>query len=115
MNLLDVVRWIIAIPLLLLSVFFAVTNVRFLFENIRVGVNAGPAPVTMVGGLAGTLGLLLLPVMGFTDRLALIWIPLFIDLGSAPFYLTMLGIAMWQGLNKTAWKKSPDFINGGNS
>jgi hypothetical protein len=115
MNLLDIVRWIVAIPLLLLSAFFIVTNVRFLFENIKLGVNAGPAPVTMVGGLAGSLGLLLLPVMGFTDRLALIWIPLFIDLGSAPFYLSMLAIAVWQGLNKAAWKKSPDFVDGGNT
>ena len=115
MNLFDVVRWIIAIPLLLVWLFFTLTNLRFLFQNFQLGFNAGPAPVTIVGGLAGSLGLLLLPYMAFTDRLALVWVPLFLDLGSAPFYLSMLVLTFWQRLSKHAWHKSPDYVNGGDT
>ena len=108
----DILRWLIAAPLLLVSACFIVTNLRFLFDNIRLGLDAGPAPVTVIGGLTGCLGLLILPVMDFGDRLALLWIPLFLDLGSAPFYLGMLALAIWQHMNNRLWRKQPDYING---
>lgn len=109
----DVLRWLIAIPLLFISAFFIFTNLGFLFDNIRLGLDAGPAPVTIMGGLSGCLGMLVLPVMGFGDRLALIWIPLFLDLGSAPFYLGMLGLAILQHFNSKIWRSQPDYTEGG--
>ena len=113
MYMIEILRWLIAVPLLLVWLYFAATNLRFLFRNFRVGLDAGPAPVTVVGGLAGCLGLLILPWLGFADRVALLWVPLFLDLGSAPFYLSMLGLAIWQGMNKRAWRNQPDYIEGG--
>ena len=112
MYLIDILRWIIAVPLLLVWLYFATTNLRFLFQNFRVGLDAGPAPVTIVGGVAGCFGLLILPWMELTDRVALLWAPLFLDLGSAPFYLSMLALAIWQGMNKRAWRNQPDYIEG---
>ncbi len=111
MNLFDAVRWLIAIPLLLVWLFFTLTNLRFVIQNFQLGLNAGPAPVTIVGGVAGSLGLLIFPYLEFGDRLALLWIPLFLDLGSAPFYISMLALAIWQRLNKTAWHRHPDYQN----
>ena len=106
-------RWLIAVPLLLIWLYFAVTNFRFLLENFRVGLNAGPAPVTIVGGLAGCLGLLLLPWGGFTDRLALLWVPLVLDLGSLPFYVSMLFLFIAQTITEKIWRNQPDYIDGG--
>lgn len=113
MTLIDTIRWILTVPLLLVSAYFIVTNIRFLFENIRLGLDAGSAPVTVIGGLSGCIGLLIMPVMTFGERLGLIWILLFLDLGSAPFYLGMLVLAVWQHLNSRIWRKHPDFIEGG--
>jgi hypothetical protein len=111
---LDFLRWIIAIPLLILSLYFILTNLRFLLENIRLGLNAGPAPMTMVGGLSGCLGLLILPYMEFADRLALLWLPLVLDLGSLPFYLSMLVLILGQILGIRFWKNHPDYQKRGN-
>ena len=41
---LEIIRWLIAIPLLSVSLYFILTNFRFLRENFRLGLNAGPAP-----------------------------------------------------------------------
>lgn len=113
MFILDILRWLVAIPLLLISTFFIITNIRFLVETIRLGLDAGPAPVTIMGGLSGCIGLLLLPVMGFSDRLSLLWIPLVLDLGSLPFYGGMLGLAVMQYFNTGIWRKQPDYVEGG--
>ena len=113
MFILDILRWLVAIPLLLVSAFFIVTNIRFLVETIRLGLDAGPAPVTIMGGLSGCLGILLLPVMSFADRLSLLWIPLLLDIGSLPFYGGMLGLAIVQYFNAGIWRKQPDYIEGG--
>lgn len=111
--LVDLIRWIAAIPLLLVPAFLIVTNIRFLIENIHLGLDAGPAPVTIMGGISGCLGLLILPVMSLDDRLALIWVPLFLDLGSAPFYLGMLLLTIWQRLDSRIWRKHLDYIEKG--
>ena len=113
MTILDTLRWIFALPLLLISAFFIVTNFRFLLQTLRLGLDAGPAPVTIMGGLTGCIGLLLLPVMGFSDRLSLLWIPLVLDLGSLPFYGGMLGLAVMQYFNTGIWRKQPDYVEGG--
>lgn len=105
----DILRWIIAIPLLLVSIFFILTNLRFMLLNIRVGLNAGPAPMTIMGGLSGCLGILILPYMEISDRLALLWLPLVLDLGSLPFYLSLLALTLCQGLGIRLWKNHPDY------
>lgn len=109
----DVLRWLLALPLLAISLFFILTNLRFLLLNFRVGLDAGPAPMTLIGGLAGSLGLLVLPYMTFADRLAVAWVPLVLDLGCLPFYLCMLALTLLQGLGVRLWKKHPDYVNGG--
>ena len=113
MVILDVFRWILAIPLLLLSSYFIITNLRFLIETLRVGLDAGPAPVTIMGGLSGCLGLLILPVMSLGERLSLLWLPLILDIGSLPFYSSMLGLAVIQYFNTGIWRKQPDYVEGG--
>ncbi len=114
-SLLDIIRWIIAVPLLAISLYFIVTNFRFLLENFRLGLNAGPAPMTIMGGLSGVLGILILPYMEFSDRLTLIWIPLLLDLGSLPFYFSLLMLTLFQGLGVRLWKKHPDYQSGSKS
>jgi hypothetical protein len=114
-SVLDIIRWLIAVPLLSISLYFIVTNFRFLRENFRLGLNAGPAPMTIMGGLCGVLGLLLLPYMEFSERLTLLWIPLVLDLGSLPFYVSMLILFLSQRLGIRLWKKHPDYQSGGNS
>ena len=109
MSLLDVVRWIIAVPLLMVSLYFIATNFRFLRENIRLGLNAGPAPMTIIGGLSGVLGLLILPYMEFSQRLALIWLPLVLDLGCLPFYMALLVLTLCRMLGIRLWKNHPDY------
>ncbi len=113
MFILDILRWLVAIPLLLVSTYFIITNFRFLAKTLKLGLDAGPAPVTVMGGLTGCIGLLLLPVMSFTDRLSLLWIPLVIDIGSLPFYGGMLGLAVLQYFNSGIWRKQPDYVEGG--
>ena len=110
---LDTIRWIIALPLLALSLYFIVTNLRFVAENFRLGLNAGPAPMTIMGGLSGCLGILILPYMTIADRLAYIWVPLVLDLGSLPFYLTMLVLTLCQALGIRLWGSHPDYSNRG--
>jgi hypothetical protein len=114
-SILDFIRWIIAVPLLAISMYFIVTNFRFLLESFRLGLNAGPAPMTIMGGLSGVLGLLFLPYMEFSDRLALLWLPLVLDLGSLPFYVSMLILFLSQRLGIRLWKKHPDYQSRGNS
>jgi hypothetical protein len=112
---LETMRWIIAVPLLLISAYFIITNVRFMLENFRLGFNAGPAPMTIMGGLSGCIGLLVLPYMEFSDRLALIWVPLVLDIGCLPFYCALLTLTMCQRLGIRLWKKHPDYPNGGHT
>lgn len=114
-GLIDILRWLIAVPLLVISLYFIVTNFRFLSENFRLGLNAGPAPMTIMGGLSGVLGILILPYLEFSDRLALIWLPLVLDLGSLPFYLSLLILTLSQFLGVRLWKKHPDYQSGSNS
>ena len=111
----EFLRWIIAIPLLAVSLYFILTNIRFLLENFRLGLNAGPAPMTIMGGLSGCLGLLILPYMEFTDRLALLWLPLILDLGSLPFYVSLLVLTICQGMGVRLWKHHPDYQTRGNT
>ncbi|MBT7952080.1 MAG: hypothetical protein HN764_10685 [Gammaproteobacteria bacterium] len=111
----EFLRWIIAIPLLAVSLYFILTNIRFLLENFRLGLNAGPAPMTIMGGLSGCLGLLILPYMEFTDRLALLWLPLILDLGSLPFYVSLLVLTICQGMGVRLWKNHPDYQTRGNT
>lgn len=112
MNLFEIVRWIIAVPLLAISLYFILTNFRFLRENFRLGLNAGPAPMTIMGGLTGCLGLLILPYMEFADRLALIWIPLVLDLGSLPFYVSLLVLTLSRVLGIRLFKNHRDYQTG---
>ena len=99
-GLIDILRWIIAVPLLLISLYFIYTNLKFLFQNIQVGFNAGPAAFTLFGGLAGCLGIIIVPYMDIGDRLIYLWVPLVLDLGSIPFYASMIILAIWQHINK---------------
>lgn len=105
----DIIRWLLAVPLLFISGYFILTNFQFLRENFRLGFNAGPAPITIMGGLSGSLGLLLLPCMEFSDRLSLVWIPLVLDIGSLPFYLCLLVLTLCQKFNIRLWKNHPDY------
>ncbi len=105
MALSNILRWIVAAPLIALFIFLAISNFRVLVENIRTGLNAGPAPMTLIGGLAGCAALLLTPVMTIGDRVAYLWVPLILDLGSAPFYLSILAVALWQHANPRAWSR----------
>jgi hypothetical protein len=109
----DIIRWIIAVPLLAISLYFILTNLRFLLENFHLGLNAGPAPMTIMGGLSGCLGLIILPYMEFTDRLALLWIPLVVDIGSLPFYLCLLILTLFQGMGIQLWKNHHDYPDQG--
>ncbi len=104
MNLIDIIRWLIAVPLLVIWLFVAFINVRILIRNLHSSLNEGPAPVTIVGGVIGSLGLIILPYMELGDRLLYLWVPLLLDLGSAPFYICMVVLAIWQRLNKNAWQ-----------
>ena len=113
MSLLDILRWLITLPLLLVSGYFIITNLRFLIITLRVGLDAGPAPVTIMGGLTGSLGLLIIPVMSFGERLSFFWLPLVLDIGSLPFYGSMLGLAIIQYFNAGIWRRQPDYIEGG--
>ena len=115
MTIINFIRWIIALPLLLVSLYFILTNFRFLIENFRLGLNAGPAPMTIMGGLAGCLGLLIVPYMEFADRLALIWIPLVLDLGSLPFYISLLVLTLSRVLGIRLFKKHRDYETGRNT
>lgn len=112
---LEIIRWLIAIPLLSVSLYFILTNFRFLRENFRLGLNAGPAPMTIMGGLSGCLGILVMPYMTFADRLVYIWVPLVLDLGSVPFYLAMAILTLCQALGIRLWGNHPDYANGGDS
>jgi len=112
MNLIEFLRWIIAVPLLMVWLYFSLVNFRILVRNIQTNLNMGPAPVTVVGGLAGVLGLLVLPYLDFVDRLQYAWVPLVLDLGSLPFYASMIVLAIWQGLNKKIWQ---NYFKGGRS
>jgi len=114
-NLFEIARWMIAIPLLIISLYFTLTNFRFLLENFRLGLNAGPAPMTIVGGLAGCLGLLILPYMEFADRLAFIWVPLILDLGSLPFYISLLVLTLSRVLGMRLFKNHRDYQAGRNT
>ncbi|MBT8445962.1 MAG: hypothetical protein KJO38_02360, partial [Gammaproteobacteria bacterium] len=105
MSLSIIVRWLIAAPLLALFAFFVISNFRVLLEVLRSGLNAGPAPMTLIGGLAGCLALIIMPIASFGERLAYLWVPLIVDLGSAPYYLAMLAVAIWQHLNRNAWSR----------
>jgi hypothetical protein len=86
-----------------------VANFGFLRKNIRLGPNAGPAPMTIMGGLSGVLGLLILPYMEFSERLSLVWVPLVLDLDSLPFYLALLVLALCKALGVRLWKNHPDY------
>ena len=110
----ETIRWLISIALLLVSAYFIVTNFRFLLANFRLGLNAGPAPMTIMGGLAGCLGLLLLPYMDIGDRLSLLWIPLLLDLGCLPFYFSLALLTLCQALGLRLWKTHPDYAKGDN-
>ena len=114
-SLFDILRWLVAVPLLAISLYFILTNFRFLRENFRLGLNAGPAPMTIMGGLSGSLAILILPYMEFSERLALVWIPLVLDLGSLPFYFSLLIPSLSQFLGMRLWKKHPDYQSGSNS
>ena len=111
----EIIRWVISILLLLVSSYFIITNLRFLFDNFRLGLDAGPAPMTIIGGLSGCLGLLILPYMEFADRLSLIWVPLLLDLGCLPFYFSLLILTLCQGVGIRLWKRHPDYPQGENS
>ena len=104
MTVTDGLRWLLTLPLLLVSVLFILVNLRVLVLNLRSNLNAGPAPFTLVGGLSGSIALLLLPVGDLGERIGYLWVPLFADLGTAPWYLAMLVLALWQRMHPSVWR-----------
>lgn len=79
--------WIASALFLAFFAFMFFTNWRLFYYNY-VKRTAFTSVVPMVGGIAGCIGLLLLPVDGANDFW---WVPLLIEWGSAPVILFSIG------------------------
>ena len=86
------VRWIVSVLLLLFALYMAGMNWA-VFVNNHLLKRKWTSAVPLVGGVAGILGVLLLPVAG-NWRFA--WIPLIADWGSVPVIVASLVCARRQ-------------------
>jgi hypothetical protein len=77
------VQWLVAVPLLILSVLTIVGNVTTVIQRVSAERHgkSGPSWIPFVGGIAGALGLLMLPIKGVSGYW---WIPLLVDWGCVP-------------------------------
>ncbi len=81
----EIVRWILAAPLLFLSVWAIIGN----YVIIAIGLlrERGPSMIPIIGGVCGTLGLILLPI---PEVHRYFWIPFLID----PWSVFMLRVVL---------------------
>ena len=80
--------WILSGILLSLFTLFATINFVFLLNQIRARFEYGPSLLPIFGGLFGLIGVLLMPIGEWTDRLLWCWLPLVLDAGCLP-YITL--------------------------
>ena len=82
----DVVRWIAGSVCMLFFLAVCVSHLAMLLRWIREGVRFSCVP--FVGGVAGAIGILMLPVAGLRWSF---WLPLVIDIGAVPLALAVAG------------------------
>jgi hypothetical protein len=78
--------WIIGIGCISLFLYMAVMNWLVFFNNY-IFKKQWTSAIPLVGGIAGILGIILIPVKGFTQFW---WLPLLIDWGSLPVIIFSL-------------------------
>lgn len=84
------IRWILGSSLVAYSLYAAGYNfqLRFILPRRQNRDERGPSPIVMIGGLFGTMGLLILPVAALHPWA---WLPLILDVGALP---TLLALAL---------------------
>ena len=78
-------RWVIAVPFVLLALVVIVVNARIAFRWLTGKKKGSLMPV--IGGLSGTIGLLTIPRKGLAEWW---WVPLIADFGSVRLLLGAL-------------------------
>jgi hypothetical protein len=90
-------QWLASIPLLLLFVIAALSNIALLCLILAKRFRGTFVPI--VGGVAGMLGCLIYPHAGLRGYW---WVPLFADLGTLPMILPALAYSIWHACGRKA-------------
>jgi hypothetical protein len=81
------IQWIASVVLILFSLWAIAGNLWItfggLFKKRKTHATLGP----LVGGIAGMIGILLLPIEGVRS---FCWVPLVVDMGCVPLFVAVL-------------------------
>lgn len=84
-----IIRWILASGLGLFSFLCIVLNFSIFWRSFSGKTKERVSYVGFWGGIVGVCAIMLMPFGIWSNRLTYVWIPLVLDIGSVPSFLSM--------------------------